>query len=408
MEGSGSFACLGDEKERMSEEKAERTFSQEQYDMLMRCSKSKDITEWNKWRKKNPEEKVLLREADLGGASLTEANLEGAELSKINLEGAGLVGANLQGARLTGANLEGVDLVRANLEGAYLSRSNLQGARLFGANLQGIYLVGANLEGIYLTGANLKGADLARANLQVAHLSETNLQGARLFGANLEGSYLSRANLEGADFSRANLKGADFSVAIVSGGTLFWECTVDRKTKFEGVGLENTRICPRLKQLLECNIRRMNWEEWYKKHPKLTWLVKLFWSISDYGLSAGRTVAIFFMAAFLFAIIYYLWGLLAPPGIVENLFIDCNQVKVQWWLVPLRTLYFSIVTQTTLGFGDMYARAQSVSGHILLSLQVLLGYVLLGALVTRFAVLFTAGGPAGEFSGEERSVKNRS
>ncbi len=29
---------------------------------------------------------------------------------------------------------------------------------------------------------------------------------------------------------------------------------------------------------------------------------------------------------------------------------------------------------------------------------VILGYVLLGALITRFAVLFTAGGPAGTFS----------
>jgi hypothetical protein len=57
---------------------------------------------------------------------------------------------------------------------------------------------------------------------------------------------------------------------------------------------------------------------------------------------------------------------------------------------------------TTLGFGDMYANAQSIWGHILLSLQVILGYVLLGALVTRFAVLFTAGGPAGRFEDEEK------
>jgi hypothetical protein len=34
-------------------------------------------------------------------------------------------------------------------------------------------------------------------------------------------------------------------------------------------------------------------------------------------------------------------------------------------------------------------------------LQVILGYVLLGALVTRFAVLFTAGGPAGRFADEK-------
>ena len=60
---------------------------------------------------------------------------------------------------------------------------------------------------------------------------------------------------------------------------------------------------------------------------------------------------------------------------------------------------------TTLGFGDMYANAHSfvrgLFGHVLLALQVLLGYVLLAALVTRFAVLFTAGGPAGTFADDK-------
>ena len=43
-----------------------------------------------------------------------------------------------------------------------------------------------------------------------------------------------------------------------------------------------------------------------------------------------------------------------------------------------------------------------VFGHIFLTFQVILGYVLLGALVTRFAVLFTAGGPAGKFEDEKK------
>lgn len=30
--------------------KGERRFSQEQYDMLLRCSQKKDMTEWNQWR----------------------------------------------------------------------------------------------------------------------------------------------------------------------------------------------------------------------------------------------------------------------------------------------------------------------------------------------------------------------
>jgi len=70
--------------------------------------------------------------------------------------------------------------------------------------------------------------------------------------------------------------------------------------------------------------------------------------------------------------------------------------------MPLRALYFSIVTMTTLGFGDMYARGQSIFGHLLLILKVLLGYVLLGALVTRFAVFFTGDGPSGKFADEKK------
>lgn len=34
-------------------EKKERRFSQKQYDMLLRCSEKKDITEWNEWRKED-------------------------------------------------------------------------------------------------------------------------------------------------------------------------------------------------------------------------------------------------------------------------------------------------------------------------------------------------------------------
>jgi predicted permease len=72
----------------------------------------------------------------------------------------------------------------------------------------------------------------------------------------------------------------------------------------------------------------------------------------------------------------------------------------------IRACYFSIVTMTTLGFGDMYANSASWLGHILLIGQVLIGYILLAALVTRFAVLFTTGGPAGEFSKTEKKNKH--
>jgi hypothetical protein len=311
--------------------KEQRLYSQEQFEILNRCSAEKDMSKWNQWRKENSTKDVLLE-----GAAFWHAYLKNADL--------GL--ANLQRADLRGANLEG---------------------------------------------ANLQNAILWEANLQGANLRESHLQRAKLM----------RSQLQGAEFGGARLQGADFSRAIVDGGTLIWRCKVDIETKFEGVGLGAARIYPELKQLLEYNIRRKNWEEWYKEHCLLRWPVRWFWCLSNYGISTWRIIIWFLVLSLLFATIYancaYWW----PPGIVSDLIIEPHlPIWHYFLLLLLRPLYFSIVTMTTLGFGDMYANAQSIWGHILLSFQVILGYVLLGALVTRFAVLFTAGGPAGKFAKE--------
>jgi hypothetical protein len=43
-----------DEQKSGRQPEGERKFSQEQYDLLKRCSAKKDITEWNKWHHKHP------------------------------------------------------------------------------------------------------------------------------------------------------------------------------------------------------------------------------------------------------------------------------------------------------------------------------------------------------------------
>ncbi len=338
----------------------------DQYEMLKRCSDRKDMTEWNDWRKEHPTEDVLL---------------EGADLSRHHLKGIKL------------------QLIGGEFEGEWSGRKTRSD--------------------VYLKAADLRWADLGCAALMDAHL---------------EGAKFQFAHLEKADIAHAHLQSAQFQRAIVDGETSLWKCYVDRKTNFEGVALGNARIDPATRQLLEYNIRRQNWEKWYEdenvpiekgkgifsndKLRKVTnrlprRLAREFWRISDYGISTKEIIKTFFMWALVFAAVYLAWGLIDyhllgikdNPGIVSNLFVlEGEQKIVSAWLVPFRSIYFSIVTMTTLGFGDMYANAhyfvRGLFGHILLALQVILGYVLLGALVTRFAVLFTAGGPAGRFANE--------
>jgi len=388
-------------KFQQDQSKPESKLDKEQYEMLLRCSERKDTTEWNEWRKQRGRKDIFLN---------------GAKLKGLHLEGANLKGAHLEGADLSDAYLKGVDLSTAHLEGAHLRRTHLEGSYLYHAHLEGAYLYDAHMEGADLSNCHLENAALGQCYLEDANLSSANMTGANFQRAHLnhtnlcythmEDSNLKYAHLERAFIVKSHLENSNFEQAIVDSSTLLWDCHVDRNTNFSGVSLDCIRIDSGKKQLLEYNIRRMNWEQWYKEHPWLRLPVKGFWRISDYGLSTKQIIKIFFNLVILFAAIYYVWGSIdcyfmnnkAYPGIVSNLFVDRLGVKVAWWIVPLRTLYFSIVTMTTLGFGDMYANAQSFWGHALLSLQVILGYILLGALVTRFAVLFIAGGPAGSFS----------
>ncbi len=227
-----------------------------------------------------------------------------------------------------------------------------------------ILLEGANLNKRYLKGINLKFAHMKGAHLNFAHLEEANL-----WSAHLEGAVLLGAHLQGAKIKRAYLQGADFMEAEVDVHTVIRVCKVDRETDFRMVALDSVRIDSATKGLLECNIRRMNWEEWYNgKHWSLRWLVRKFWKISDYGISTKQIIKTFFKLAFVFAIIYYIWGFIDYylvgikdfPGIVSDLFVlEDNKEAVSCWLVPFRAVYFSIVTMTTLGFGDMYANAHS-------------------------------------------------
>ena len=298
-----------------------------------------------------------------------------------------------------------------------------------------ILLEGADLTKLYLKDINLGwGAEknprrhvyygigmFGPVHLKGASFDFSNIKGGRFGLADLRNSNFMDANLEGACFQSSDLRGAYFTHAIVNSSTLIWECPVNRFSKkepfteFTGVDLNNCRIDPKTKQLLEYNIRRLNWEKWYigdkakkefrkdetKKEKYIRiWRVRLrlavtspvrvFWSFSDYGRSTWRIIIWFLIFSVSFAFIYRLFPfLIRVDDPVEN-------IRGFW-----HALYFSVVTMTTLGFGDIAANPDSWAGQLLLMAQVIFGYVLLGALVTRFAVLFTAGGPAGKFSDEK-------
>ncbi|MCP4607027.1 MAG: hypothetical protein GY847_42025 [Proteobacteria bacterium] len=310
-------------------------------------------------------------------------------------------GANLEGRQLPNAKLEGANLSNAKLEGADLSNAKLVGVHFTGSNLANASMAGSSAKGAWFINADLKGVDLVMADLRDTTFWDTQLDGADLSTANLEGANLSYSHAEGVNLESACLYSANFDFCTVDGRTVVSKCKIDKETSFVGVGLGNVCIDPGLKQVLEYNMRRKRWEGWYTECKKnrqylRLFLTKLFWKMSDYGTSTGQIAKTFFVSAAAFAYIYLVLHWFGHT-VVANLGIT-ESTRTPFWLVEIfRSVYFSIVTMTTLGFGDMYAHSSTITGHVLLTVQVLLGYIMLAALVTRFAVLFTSGGPSASF-----------
>ena len=160
------------------------------------------VEEWNDYRRKNPDDAINLREADLRLWPLQGADLRFADLSGANLFRASLTEANLLEAVLVGANLEMTHQYEADLRGANLSDANLTNANLSRANLEAATLLETNLSGTVLSMVRLT---------SVRSGSITGVPGSLPVSWQFMDGYLlgPSANLAGADMRGVDLRGND-------------------------------------------------------------------------------------------------------------------------------------------------------------------------------------------------------
>jgi hypothetical protein len=93
------------------------------------------------------------------------------------------------------------------------------------------------------------------------------------------------------------------------------------------------------------------------------------WGLIDYGRSLLRVAAISFGLAAIYGAIYRIF-----PHVLDY------KDSANTWFTPY---CFSIVTYTTLGFGDV--RPATLAGEIIVSSEVILGYTTLGLLLSVLA-----------------------
>lgn len=316
-----------------------------------------EVTNWELFLSNNHDISAVFAGADLSEEDLAERNLSGFDLTGTDLFEARLSSANLKHAKMDRAELSGADLSRAGLYKAKLTAATLTAANLEGADLTQADLSGADLRGANLVGADLTGADLSNANLANADLRDTCLENANISCASLCTARVEGANVTGVVYgSLRDMSGCYLGIRgldSVYGNALFVRDARDQDYI----------------DTLEASISNM--PSGFTKSVELV-LFKA-WGLFDHGRSLLKVGVYALLLASLYGIIYSFdmwlgWGMMDYSN------------SAQSWFTPF---YVSLVTYTTLGYGDV--TAENVYGEILVISEVVLGYFTLGLLLSIIA-----------------------
>ena len=309
---------------------------------------SQGAAEWNAWRKENPGISI-----DLAGANLRHMNLESVNLAR----------ADLTEANLSFGNFRKANLTFADLKGAILSFAGFQEANL----------TAAILDNTYFEDADLKGARLAGSSLRNSTLTNTSMKNAYLVDAHLEG-----ANLSAVNFENANLSSVTFDQNI--GWDVLKETGINfkkiRKRKYD-ILLDTTIRCKGVNastcygsQMFKLFLQDQDFLEEFldKRWGKQVFIV--WWIFADCGRSLVRWAGWSLLLACCFAMVFWMLG----PKSFDTQHLNFNFLTM---------FYYSVVTFTTLGFGDIIPRTSMAA--LWDTLEVILGYIMLGGLITIFA-----------------------
>lgn len=215
----------------------------------------------------------------------------------------------------------------------------------------------ASLEGARLTGLDLRKANLYRANLKKATLRRVNFTEANL----------SKAHLEDADMREAVLENANLGHIRYTEDAFWWRGTVFMETHID----KALYVDPFLERCAKDQYYLYVVK--YRNRNSLTRRIifLLWWILCNYGKSPLIWAGWSILFALAFSAVYYYY-------LGESAFAVC---ELQWSFPT--AIYYSVVTFTTLGFGDVIPKTQPAAWWVMA--EVIVGYVMLGGLISIFA-----------------------
>lgn len=316
-----------------------------------------------------------------GGARWTTASKNIREMDRPFVSGE-YFEANLKGRDLAGLDFSSSDLFRAQLQNSNLKKSIFSGADLSSASLEGAALYKADLSKTILQETDLNGADLSSTNCQGADFRGANLSGVNFEGADLRGADFCNSDLRGANLTSANITGAKFHFARLSDANVTHMNYGDVKNMvglYYGIrGVETTYG----NALFVRDAKDQDYIDTLQQailaKPKgfirtIDLLLFRAWGLIDHGRSLIKVAIYAFVIATLYGCIYSL------DMIYDWQIMDYSN-SAKTYFTPF---YYSVVTYTTLGFGDV--TANSLFGEIFVISEVIIGYFTLGLLLAILA-----------------------
>ena len=301
---------------------------------------------------------------DLRGVSLGGDDLSGMDLSGVDFSGSDLTGINLSGARLFKAKFTDALLMNADLSKCELTGTDLTNANLENANASQAGFGMACLKGTRMFRANLQSATLSKADVSKADLRCTCLRNARIREADMSGADLTGSDLREADLALCKVNRANFKDVDMRGARLR---AIEGFEKAEWIGVDIRDINFAGAYSMRRFVVDQNYLKEFRERSRIaTVLYWLWWITSDCGRSLSRWCFWITLQLVLFALLFKYVGL------------DYGEYPT-----IISPLYYSVVTLTTLGYGDIVP--SSLAGQVIAMIEVVTGYVMLGGLLSIFS-----------------------
>ena len=246
------------------------------------------------------------------------------------LEARARTGEPMIGFSLRYADLEGVNLVCKGANDGY----KLQHCDLYRANLRRSHLFHLDLEG-----TSLMKADLTGANLNCANLSDSNLLGVILAGTKLDNIHWDKLVLQEkvASENEGNREAQQDYYEQAEEIYRNLRRTNEAQGLFENAGYFFKR---------EMIMRRYQLPKYSTKRV-LSKIVDMF---CGYGEEPARVVMFSMLIILSFAVIYSFIGITDGDQVIS---LSSGKDFFSNFENLMRSIYFSIVTFTTLGYGDL-------------------------------------------------------